>query len=571
MRGTAQACRRSKMRTSLANVMTKAGNCSFRFAVLIGLIALHVAPAIADESAAQSGAMQLAAKIADADAGRLQNKVELIADYEKTYGNIGTVPARWPVLVRRVLVCQQAGNQTCVQSSMQAIKVLGGANSFALNHLFEVSRFGMTVDRIRGHLRDAETTGDQAAKPVSVPVESRASKPASTPTSRKPEIAHTVAPSVVVAPIAAAPIIAAPIPKKAATSTPSRAAADPDTTNIKTVAPRTLLQKISSRLGKLTANDASAFFLDALFVVVAVALLLILFLFSSMRARKAEHLGRLQALQEGQRLESLLAEQKLRGEHEIWSEQLKSEVALEAQKAHADERMKALQHSAHEAIQKERLRAAEEVKAAQLGAEQIIQLERTRVAEAIKAEQLKTEEAQKSAKSRSDQAIDAYDQMAARELVFAHQHNDELQDALKVERERCEAHELKTEEALQAIEAMKVREAKLLDIIRGEQRVRASEARQAAEKLKAAQQAAAALQSSLVRSRELKADLERRADEAMRMAELRVAEARQRYANPPVPGVQPTPAVSESNAPNRVLEPDTLDNKGEALKDAHSG
>ena len=120
-----------------------------------------------DSGSGGPAAMQLAAKIAAADAGRLQDKTELLIGYKKAYGKIDKVPARWPVLVRRALICLQVNDQVCVLSSMEAIDNIGGVNTFPLNHLFEVSRFGMLPETIRGHLRDAETSPVNTEKPAS--------------------------------------------------------------------------------------------------------------------------------------------------------------------------------------------------------------------------------------------------------------------------------------------------------------------------------------------------------------------------------------------------------------------
>lgn len=496
--------------------------------------------------------MQLAAKIAGADAGRLQDKSGLVADYEKVYGKIGKVPGKWPALVRRVLVCQLAGDRPCERSSMEAIADAGGINTLPLNHLFEVSRFGMSVEKIRGRLHTAETAvGDPDKVAESVAMERQT--PPAVP------VLRSVQPS-------SPGGTAKPGPANAADPAPPATA----NANAGTGAgikgnPKTFLQRGFARLGKLGAADAAGFFLDALFITLAVALLFAYFLFSAVRARKEERKERLRALQEIQRLEDFRIEEKVRAEREMAAEKLKAEVTLEAQKAHADDLLRTAQQAAEEAIQAERQWSAEALKTEQQRAEQIVQQEKSRAAVAIQAEQLKTEEAIKAAKVRADKAIDAYDQMAARELVYAHQHNDELQETLNAEQARREAQELKTEEVLQEVEALKAKEKKLLDIIRAEQRVRASEARQAAEKLKAAQQAAAALQASLVATRALKADLERRADEAMQAAEIRIAEMRQKYEGNAPQGAAPVSTAGESSAPMHCAD------GAVALKDAHGG
>ena len=133
----------------------------------------------------------------------------------------------------------------------------------------------------------------------------------------------------------------------------------------------------------------------------------------------------------------------------------------------------------------------------------------------------------KAAKTRADQAIDAYDQMAARELVYAHKQNDDLQESLGAEKEARAALEGRMGDAMQQVEAFKQRELRLNEAISLEQRGRASEARVATEKLKAAQQAAAALQASLAATRALNADLERRAEQAERALQQRPSDAGQ--------------------------------------------
>jgi hypothetical protein len=559
---SAQTCHMSKMSalSLLPMSITKTRISGILLALsIVVCVTLNAKTAIAadDLGAGGNAALQLAAKIAAVDAGRDHNKSGLVADYEKVYGKIDRVPARWPALVRRVLVCQQTDDQICVRSSMEAIENIGGINAFPLTHLFEVSRYGMSVETIHGHLHDAETKSDDA--------DMAASKPAPT------RQVATIIPASVPDRNASSdpPATSTPAPTAASTTNPAVSVAS--NAPVKSTVSKTLLQRASTRLGKLGTADASGFFLDALFIMAAVLLLSAYFLFSAMRGRRTERRERLHALQEIQRLEDFVAEEKVRTDHVLWSEQLKAEVTLEAQKSHADELLRQAQQAKDAAIEEGRLRATESHKAELLKIEQVIQFEKARMAEAVKAEQLKTEEAIKSAKFRADQAIDAYDQMAARELVYAHKHNDELQEALNAEQERREAQELKTEEALQAVETFKVREKKLLEIIRAEQRVRASEARQAAEKLKAAQQAAAALQASLVATRALKADLERRADEAMQAAEARIAEARQLHASPAIQAVPSVQASGESSGPYSPAGMEMPPTDAVALKDAHSG
>jgi hypothetical protein len=446
-----------------------------------------------DQSDTKSAKLSLAAKIEFTGRRGVSDnvsKLELISQYENVYGAIGLIPEGWPALVRRALVCQQAEDRTCVQTSMKALDKMGGIKSLKLSDLFEVTRFGMPVATVRSRLMDAEQetgsytgTTDSFIKPPSAALVKEALPPS------KPVIS-----SVDTAPVA----VVAPAPHPAAKEVVERA-----------VTPREPVRP--SRVGVL---ERSGILLVG--VLVAVSLLLGYFLISTNRARKVERIERLRALQEIQRLGDLRSEEKLQADHALWTEQLKAEVALEAQKAYSEDVLRVTRHAAEEAIKSDRLRAAEAFKA-----------ERLRAEEAIKAEQLKTEEAAQAAKSHADQAIDAYDQMAAKELVHAHKQNDELQQALNAEKVRRETQEQKIEEAMQAVETGKLREAQLQEAVRVEQIGRASDARLAAEKLKAAQQAAAALQASLVATRALAANSGLQVNDAIRSEHLNIAKENQ--------------------------------------------
>ncbi len=468
------------------------------------LLSLFGAPAAfaADADAPQGASLQLAAHIAHSSFNDDRNaRLALLTDYETVYGSIDKVPARWPALVRRTLVCQQLANRVCVRSSLEALQSLGGIDGLQLSHLFEVSRFGMTVANIHERLLDAsDEASSRAAEPTVTPVK---------PAEAAKTLARTAPPSV------------APVPPSATAQSadrPAQAAASASATAKK---PRTFGERATARLQKLGGDEQSGYFLDALFIVVALGLVLLFVLYLALRRRKAERIGRLQALQEVQRLESLLAEEKIKTDHELWSEQLKSEVAIEAQKAHAEEVLRMVKAAADEALAAELLRFQME----QEEASQAFSTELRRLQEALRAEQAKNEDVVKVAKARADQAIDAYDQMAARELVFAHKQNDDLQEAFNAEKEARAALETRVADALQQVEAYKQREARLNEVVRLEQRGRAAEARIATEKLKAAQQAAAALQAALAAMRALNADLERRAEEAVQTAQQRLAEA----------------------------------------------
>ncbi len=457
------------------------------------LLSLFVTPAVVAADAAEQGAaMQLAAHIAHASFNDDHNaKLALLTDYETVYGSIDKVPTRWPALVRRTLVCQQLANRVCVRSSLEALRNQGGIDGLQLNHLFEVSRFGMTVANIHDRLLDAsEEASSKVAEPTVTPTKPAAAKKAMDP----------------------APAASIPASASAQTDPPARAAVSAPPAPVAAKKPRTLGERAAARLQKLGADDQSGYFLDALFVAVALGFVLLFGMYLAMRGRKAERIGRLQALQEVQRLENLHAEEKIKTDHELWSEQLKSEVAIEAQKAHAEEVLRTVKAAADEALAAELLRFQME----QEEASHAFTTELRRLQEALRAEQAKNEEVVKAAKARADQAIDAYDQMAARELVYAHKQNDDLQEALNAEKEARLALENRIADASQQLEAHKQRELRFSEAIKLEQRGRASEARVSTEKLKAAQQAAAALQASLAATRALNADLERRAEEATR-------------------------------------------------------
>ena len=483
--------------------------------------------------AGQDATLQLASKIAASSGGDDRaTRLDLLTSYETVYGSIDKVPARWPALVRRTLVCQQLSNRICLRSSVDALQKLGGLDAIQLNHLFEVSRYGMSVASVKARLADAAdlTSGDvpdgHAVKPEKAAAQLKtAADPAPSRPPARPDVIAT-APEEKAAPtLADVPGEASPDAAKEAGQASAKVLDNPANPAVRTAtkaaAPRTFTQRAAAKLNRLTQDDQGGFFLNALFVAFALCLILLFLWYSSARSRRAERILRLQALQDIQRLEDQRAEDKIKTDHELWSEQLKSEVAIEAQKAHADNVVRAVQVAADAAMKAE----VQRFQAQHEQAQQAFEAEKRRLGEALKAEQAKTEDLVKAAKLRADQAIDAYDQMAARELVFAHKQNDELQDALKLEQQARQALESKVGDALQQVEAFKQREARLQEAINVEQRGRASEARLAGEKLKAAQQAAAALQASLAGARAHNAELERRLAEAGRAAEIGIADA----------------------------------------------
>lgn len=466
-------------------------------ASLCAWLLIACAPAFAAESAGEQGAtLQLAAHIARASFTDDRNtRLALLTDYETVYGSIDTVPTRWPALVRRTLVCQQLANRVCVRSSLEALKAQGGIDSLNLNHMFEVSRFGMSTATMRDRLLDAS---DEAASKVAEP----------TVTAPKADVKKAAAP--VAPPVSAPAQVSAPVAAPVAHTEPRTAAAAAPKK------PRTMAERATAKLQKLGGEDGSSgYFLDALFIAIALCLILLFSLYLMMRSRRAERLACRLAQQEVERVEALRAEEKIKADHDLWSEQLKSEVAIEAQKAHAEEVLRTVRTAADDALAAELLRFQMEQEEAGIA----FSNELRRLQDALRAEQAKNEDVVKSAKARADQAIDAYDQMAARELVYAHQQNDELQEALNAEKEARKALETKVADALQQVEAHKQRELRLSEAIQLEQRGRASEARIATEKLKAAQQAAVALQASLAATRALNADLERRAEDALKAAQ----------------------------------------------------
>ena len=499
-------------------------------------------PAFAAE-ADQGAAQQLAAHIAHAVFSDDRSaKLALMAEYEAVYGSIDKVPTRWPALVRRTLVCQQLANRVCVRSSLEALKSQGGLDGLQLNHLFEVSRYGMTTSSIRSRLLDAaEDASSRPAEPTvtpSAPVETKKSVEAA---------AAAPAPTPAASASAAAPAPAASaVPDRVpAWSTASSASADaqPAAAPVEQAAPapaakkpRSLVERATSRLQRMSSDEQSGFFLDALFCAIAACLLLLLALFVAMRGRRSERKRRQQAVQEVLRLEALRAEEKIKADHELWSEQLKSEVAIEAQKAHADEVLRTVRSAADEALAAELLRFQMDQEEASIA----FSNELHRLQDALRTEQSKTENVAKAAKSRADQAIDAYDQMAARELVYAHKQNDDLQDTLKAEAEVRKTLEAKVADALQLVEAYKQRESRLNEVITLEQRARTGDARNAAEKLKAAQQVAAALQTSLSALRAQHAELQQRGEEAGTAVDQGAASESQSGTEQAPPGVQRT-------------------------------
>lgn len=492
------------------------------------VLATLVAPALhAADSADQKAPLQLAERIAHASNTDDRNtNLALMADYESVYGSIENVPARWPALVRRALVCQQLANRVCMRSSLEALqKEPGGMDGLPFTHLFEVSRFGLSVQAMKARLHDVAAESTKAPlseKRDAAPVASAKVSPATT--ERKPVLSEDISESN--PPVAPPKVAVIDGAKPAAVETAKPAPAHPAA---KLPAPaRTLSQRATAKLSKLGLEDQAGYFLDALFVAVVVCLVLLFMLYSSGRSRKAERAMRLQAMQEIQRLEEARDEEKIRTDHELWSEQLKSEVALEAQKTHAAEVLKMVQAAADEALQAEMQRFMMDQEAN----EAAFNVEKRRLIEALRFEQSKTDDLVKAAKARADQAIDAYDQMAARELVYAHKQNDELQEELSAEKRAREALESKFGDAMQQVENYKQRELRLHEAINIEQRGRASEARMGVEKLKAAQQAAASLQASLAAMRALNADLERRAAESARAAEARIDEALRHTGNP---------------------------------------
>ncbi|HEX8955859.1 MAG TPA: hypothetical protein VF798_06275, partial [Burkholderiaceae bacterium] len=208
-------------------------------------------PALAAEPASEQGAtLQLAAHIAHSSLNDDRNtKLALLTDYETVYGSIDKVPARWPALVRRTLVCQQLANRVCVHSSLEGLKAQGGIDGLALSHLFEVSRFGMSATNIHDRLLDASEAASSKAVEPTVTAPKAEEKKASAPVA--PAAAAVSAP----APVPAAPpaVYAEPHPATAAAAEVQSASAPRPAAK----KPRTLSERATAKLQRLGGDDSS--------------------------------------------------------------------------------------------------------------------------------------------------------------------------------------------------------------------------------------------------------------------------------------------------------------------------
>jgi hypothetical protein len=430
--------------------------------------------------------MKLAAEIAGQGGGDpAAHKSELVTDYENVYGSTSLVPNHWPALVRRALVCREIGDRVCAQSSIVAIDGMGGVDSLPLNHLLEVSRFKMPVESIRTALQAVQQAGADA-------VVARASA-----------AGHDRAPAPTGAAAAGASIGAGAPAVHAAERATAKAGASAKASAVKPAAPRSLVQRATARLKRLGGDDQSAFFLDALFVSVAISPAPAYFLFAATRTRK-NVLTDATAAQKIMQLENLLAEEKLRTEQAIELEKTNSEMVMDAQKAHAEHLLKEAQLAMAEAVGAEKARADE-----------LLRNERLRVTEVIEA-----------ANQRAEQAIDEGVQRAVTELEKSLRQIEILRQALQVEKEQRAVLDARTGDAARAVEALRATEARL----RAEAEARANQAAQApevrglTEKLHAAQRAAISLHGLLIAARARNAELESKAAEAMQAAEIKGAE-----------------------------------------------
>jgi hypothetical protein len=240
--------------------------------------------------------------------------------------------------------------------------------------------------------------------------------------------------------------------------------------------------------------------------------------------------------------------------------QVKDEVKREARqeaKQEADAMLRAEKLRAEALLEDERARTAAVIEAANARAEQAIdaysrmstgetenfQRQIEELQQALRAEQRRSEVQGKAQELKTQQALqatDAFKQMEVRlrdatamtssELAKALQRIDEMQLALDTEKQRSAALEAKLNGNVQTIEALRMTEARLREMLRVQQTAGVGDIRRLADKLKSAQRAAIALHASLLATRALNADLERRAGEALQAAEIRVAEARQLHA-----------------------------------------
>jgi len=445
--------------------------------------------------------LKLAAEIAGQGGGNpAAHKSALITDYENVYGSTSQVPAHWPALVRRALVCREVGDLLCVQSSIDAIEQQGGVDTLPLSHLMEVSRFKMSVETIHTALQAPHPTAGDSHTP-----------------SRK-----AVAPVVAAAPadVGAGASTSAHASGKAA----SKPAAKPVAAKTASVKPppRTFVQKATARLKQLGIDDQSVFFLDALFISVAISLVLAYFLFAATRSRKTL-LTDASAAQQIQKLENLLAAEKLRTEEAVSLEKTNSEMVLEAQKVQAEHLLKEAQLAMQEAI-----------KAEKAGAEQLLRNERERVTEVIEA-----------ANKRAEQAIDTGVQAAVAELEKSLRQIEILRQALQVEKEQRAVIDARSGDASRAVEAMRVTEVRLRDELRSSQAAHGPEVRRLTEKLHAAQRAAISLHALLMAARARNAELESQAAQAAQagpVTEGRGAEVRSLHATRP----EATPPATKS-------------------------
>ena len=102
-------------------------------------------------------ASQLAHKV---DNPSTEFKANVASLYAQAYGNLDSVPKSWQIVVRRALTCQILGDQPCLRNSAALMSSLGGADTFKLEKLYEVSQFKANPDDLMRRLQDISNSVD---------------------------------------------------------------------------------------------------------------------------------------------------------------------------------------------------------------------------------------------------------------------------------------------------------------------------------------------------------------------------------------------------------------------------
>lgn len=168
-----------EIKTNMANLLTlgrKIALCGFFLASLPAYAGNSPSGPDGVASPVVLLASQLAHKV---DNPSSEFKANVASLYAQTYGNLDTVPKSWQIVVRRALTCQIIGDQSCLRNSAALMSSLGGADTFKLEKLYEVSQFKANPDDLMRRLQeisnsvDTETqqTETQAEPPAPAPAE----------------------------------------------------------------------------------------------------------------------------------------------------------------------------------------------------------------------------------------------------------------------------------------------------------------------------------------------------------------------------------------------------------------